>query len=62
MKKIVLESYKDVCLAAADIFERQLRSKPESVLGLATGGTPVGLYEELVRRYQAGQIDFSMAR
>ena len=62
MKKVVLDNYDDVCRAVADIYSRQLREKPHSVLGLATGGTPIGLYEELVRRYNAGEIDFSMAR
>jgi len=62
MIKIVLDSYEDMCLAAADIYVQQLKEKPSSVLGLATGGTPVGLYEELARRYKAGAIDFSKAR
>jgi len=62
VKKIVLENYDAVSRAAADIFERQLREKPDSVLGLATGSTPLGLYAELVRRYQAGRIDFSKAQ
>jgi len=62
VKKVVLENYDEVCCAAADIYVKQLKEKPHSVLGLATGGTPVGLYQELVRRYQAGEIDFSKAR
>jgi len=62
MKKIVCENYKEVSRAAADIFVKQLEDKPDSVLGLATGGTPLGLYNELVLRYQAGEIDFSRAR
>ena len=62
MKKIVLDSYEEVSRAAADIYVRQLEKKPDSVLGLATGSTPIGLYEELVRRYQSGKIDFSRAR
>jgi len=62
MKKIVLDNYEEVCIAAADMYSAQLGRKPDSVLGLATGSTPVGLYEELVRRYQAGLIDFSKAR
>jgi len=60
--KIVLDNYADVSRAAADVFARQLADKPDSVLGLATGSTPLGLYAELVRRYQAGEIDFSRAR
>ena len=59
MNKIVCENYEDVCNYAADIYTRQLTEKPNSVLGLATGSTPVGLYQELIRRYKSGEIDFS---
>ena len=62
MKKIVCDTYEDICRVAADVFEKQLKQKPDSVLGLATGSTPVGLYEELVRRHDSGKIDFSRAR
>ena len=62
MKKLVCENYDEMSRAAADILARQLQEKPDSVLGLATGSTPLGLYAELVRRYQAGKIDFSKAR
>jgi len=62
MKKIVMDTYDEVSIAAADIYTRQLSKKPESVLGLATGSTPLGLYKELIRRYQAGELDFSKAR
>jgi len=61
MKKVVCENYETVCSYAADIFVQQLKGKPDSVLGLATGSTPVGLYNELVQRYEAGEIDFSKA-
>ncbi len=44
---------------AAGFFRRQLREKPASVLGLATGGTPLGLYRELAALHAAGAIDFS---
>jgi len=62
MKKIVLDTYEDACRAAADVYARQLKQKPDSVLGLATGSTPLGLYDELARRFQSGEIDFSKAR
>jgi len=62
MKKVVCDNYEDICHFAADIFSQQLKSKPDSIFGLATGSTPVGLYDELVRRYEAGEIDFSKAR
>jgi len=55
MKKIVFES--DVSLAsfAADMVQKQIESKPDSILGLATGSTPLGLYKELIDR----NLDFS---
>ena len=62
MKKIVCDSYEDLSRAAADIVSSQIRRKPDSVLGLATGSTPLGLYAELVKLHNAGEIDFSMAR
>ena len=62
MEKIIFDNYEAVSCAAAEIFTEQLRKKPDSVLGLATGSTPLGLYAELVRRYQEGGIDFSKAR
>jgi len=62
MKRIVCENYVELSCAAADMFSRQLEDKPGSVLGLATGSTPLGLYAELIRRYKAGEIDFSKAK
>jgi glucosamine-6-phosphate deaminase len=62
MKKIVCDTYEDVCDFAANIYTRQLKDNPESVLGLATGSTPIDLYNTLVQRSDAGEIDFSRAR
>jgi len=62
MKKIVCENYEEACFCAADVYAEQLKMKPESVLGLATGSTPIGLYNELIARSEAGKIDFSKAR
>ena len=62
MKKIICDNYEEMSRLAADIYVRQLEDKPDSVLGLATGTTPIGLYDELVRRYKVGEIDFSKAR
>ena len=44
---------------AANIISAQVIMKPDCVLGLATGGTPVGTYEKLVERYNEGDLDFS---
>ena len=48
--------------AAADVFEAVIAAKPAAVIGLATGSTPLPLYAELIRREQAGLIDFSRVR
>lgn len=48
--------------AAADIFQTLLQKKPACVLGLATGSTPIPLYQELIARQQRGQLDFSRVR
>jgi glucosamine-6-phosphate deaminase len=58
MKFLVCNTYEEVSQEAAKIFEEQLRAKPDSVLGLATGSTPLGLYRELIRAHQCG-LDFS---
>ena len=44
---------------AANIISAQIIMKPDCVLGLATGSTPVGTYRQLVDRYNKGDLDFS---
>ena len=51
--------YKDMSRKAANIISAQVIMKPNAVLGLATGSTPVGAYEQLVEWYNKGDIDFS---
>ncbi|MBL3731678.1 glucosamine-6-phosphate deaminase [Lysinibacillus sp. HST-98] len=58
MKWIEVNTYEEMSEVAATIFSKQIQEKPDSVLGLATGGSPVGMYKELVARYQAGQLSF----
>ena len=58
MKLILCENYEEMSLEAAKIIAKQLKEKPDSVLGLATGSTPVGMYNELARMNQAGEVDF----
>jgi glucosamine-6-phosphate deaminase len=62
MKKIILETYDDISNAAADIIAEGLLEKPNLVLGLATGSTPIGLYKELAKRHKEGILDFSKAQ
>lgn len=58
MNIIIVKDYKEMSRKAAHLFVGQILQKPNSVLGLATGSTPVGLYEELVKFYNEGMIDF----
>ncbi|MEO4054622.1 glucosamine-6-phosphate deaminase [Solibacillus sp. CAU 1738] len=58
LKWIKAASYEEMSKIAADLFMEQLHEKPESVLGMATGGTPEGFYKEMVARYNAGEISF----
>ena len=47
---------------AANIISAQVIMKPDCVLGLATGSTPIGLYQQLVAWYEKGDLDFSEVR
>lgn len=59
MKVIVSKDYESLSKKAAILIQSQLMWKADSVLGLATGSTPVGLYEQLIVLYKEGNIDFS---
>lgn len=51
--------YKDLSRKAANIISAQVIMKPDCVLGLATGSSPVGTYAQLVEWYEKGDLDFS---
>lgn len=51
--------YRDMSRKAANIISAQIIMKPDCVLGLATGSTPIGTYEQLVEWYKKGDLDFS---
>ena len=59
MKIYKVKDYEALSQKAADIIAAQIILKPDCVLGLATGSTPIGTYEHLVRKYQEGTLDFS---
>lgn len=59
MKVIVAKDYAAQCVLAADIVENIVREKPDCCLGLATGSSPVGMYQELSRRCHEQGLDFS---
>jgi glucosamine-6-phosphate deaminase len=54
MEVVPLGSADEIAALAADVFEAVVRRKPEAVLGLATGSTPLPAYQELIRRHEAG--------
>ncbi len=56
------EDYKDMSRKAANIVSAQIIMKPDCTLGLATGSTPVGMYDQLVEWYRKGDLDFSQVR
>ena len=56
------ENYKAMSRRAANIISAQVIYKPNCVLGLATGGTPVGLYQQLVEWYKKGDLSFAETR
>jgi glucosamine-6-phosphate deaminase len=62
MKIIETNDYQDMSRKAANIISAQVIIKPDSVLGLATGSTPIGIYKQLVEWYHKGDIDFSQVR
>ena len=62
MKIIEVESYEKLSLLAADMIASQVLLKPDCVLGLATGSSPLGTYENLASRCGEGRLDFSRVR
>src|SRR6267143_1382181 len=63
LRTVVFPEHSDLAAAVAEriieVIQRETRAKGRAVLGLATGSTPLGVYEELIRRHQAGDLDFS---
>ena len=59
MKIIRTKDYQDMSRKAANIISAQMILKDDSVLGLATGSTPIGIYDQLVDWYKKGDLDFS---
>ena len=62
MRLIIAKDYADVSRKAANIIAAQVQLKPDCVLGLATGSSPIGTYQELIRKYENGELDFSQVK
>ena len=56
------KDYNDLSRKAANIISAQVILKPDCVLGLATGSTPIGTYKQLIEWYEKGDLDFSAAK
>ena len=56
------KNYDEMSRKAANIISAQIILKPESVLGLATGSSPIGTYKQLIEWYNKGDLDFSQIR
>ncbi len=62
MNIVVLSSTDEIAKAGADLYTDLLNAKPDAVIGLATGSSPVPIYDELIRRYEAGEVSFRDAK
>ena len=62
MQVYVAESYADMSRKAANILSAQVILKPDTVMGLATGSSPVGTYQQLIEWYKKGDLDFAQVR
>ena len=62
MKIYEAKDYQEMSRKAANILSAQVILKPDCVLGLATGSTPIGTYDQLVEWYEKGDLDFSQVR
>lgn len=62
MRVYCAKDYYHVSRTAANIISAQVIMKPDCVLGLATGSTPIGTYEQLIKWYEKGDLDFSKVK
>ncbi len=62
MKIIYTDNYEQMSLLAANMIAAQVILKPDAVLGLATGSTPIGTYKALVEKFRNKELDFSNVR
>ena len=62
MKIYVADDYQGMSRKAASVIASHVVLKPDCVLGLATGSTPIGMYKELIAGYQNGDLDFSQVK
>lgn len=61
MQVVILDDAQAVAKYGAEVFIRQMHKKSDSVLGLATGSTPIALYQQLIAAYQQQRVSFAAA-
>ena len=59
MKIFKMKDYDQMSQKAANLIAAQIITKPDCVLGLATGSSPIGTYKQLIEKYNNGDLDFS---
>lgn len=59
MRIIITDNYEEMSKKAAAIVRNQIILKPDCVLGLATGDTPIGMYKELIKMHESKEVDFA---
>ena len=62
MKVIRCKNYDECSKVAADVFVEAIKANPEIILGLATGSSPIGIYKNLIKEYNEGNISFKDVR
>src|SRR5438477_12689447 len=62
MRVLVTPDYRTLSEEAAALVSRAIRGKPDLTLGLPTGNTPLGMYEELIRKHRDEGLDLSRVR
>ena len=62
MKVIRCKDYDECSKVAADVFVEAIKANPEIILGLATGSSPIGIYKNLIKNYEEGNISFKNVR
>ena len=62
MRLICEQSEREAGIKAAEIIASVIKEKPDAVLGLATGSTPIDIYRELIRMYRRGEISFEKVK
>ena len=59
MNVVIVRNYHELSVQATQLVADQITNKKNTVLGLASGQTPIGMYEELINMFKRGKIDFS---